>query len=302
MKYSKNLIGTLLVLFGSVCWGIGGVAGESLLKTDYITTTDIIPLRLVFSGVFLLLYCIFKDKKSTFAVWNLKRDAFDVIIYAFFGLGICQFTYYLTIEYSNAGTATILQYMAPVIILAITCIKGKRLPDFAEIICIILAVGGVFLISTHGSITSLVISPKALIIGIISALTVVVYNMQPARLLKRHSAVVLLAWAMTIAGVATCIVFKVWEDFPPVTFVNILLFMIIVFLGTIFSFASYMKGVALIGPAKACLYSGLEPVVAVILSSLLLGTEFVFMDILGFVCIVVAIFILSVSKNTENAD
>ena len=44
MKYNKKLFGTLLVLFGSVCWGIGGVAGESLLKTDYITTTDIIPI------------------------------------------------------------------------------------------------------------------------------------------------------------------------------------------------------------------------------------------------------------------
>jgi drug/metabolite transporter (DMT)-like permease len=302
MKNNKNLFGTILVLMGSMCWGIGGVAGESLLKTGNITTVDIIPLRLVFSGIFLLLYCIFKDRKSTFAVWKLKRDALDVIIYAFFGIGICQFTYYLTIEYSNAGTATILQYMAPVIILTITCIKCKRLPSFAEIICILLAVGGVFIISTHGSLTSLVISPKALIIGLVSAFTVVVYNVQPGRLLKRHSPLVLLAWAMTIAGIVTCVVFRIWVDFPSVSANNISLFMIIVFAGTVFAFAAYMKGVALIGPAKASLYSGLEPMVAVILSSLLLGTKFMFVDIMGFVFIVGAIFILSVSKNTPAVD
>lgn len=302
MKSNNRILGTLLVLLGGTCWGIGGVAGERLLKENDVSTLDIIPLRLLFSGILILIYCLFTEKKRTFKVWQTKRDAIDVLIYAFFGLALCQLTYYLTIEYSNAGTATVLQYMAPVIILAITCFCDKRVPFANEVICMILALSGVFFLATHGSLNSLALSPKALIIGIISAFTVVVYNMQPARLLKKHSPAVLLGWAMTIAGIITNIVFKTWVDFPEITLTKVILFLIIVVFGTVLAFVSYMKGVTLIGPAKASLYSGIEPVCAVVLSTLLLGTHFAVMDIVGFICILSAIFILALTKNHKHGS
>ena len=186
--------------------------------------------------------------------------------------------------------------MAPVIILLITCIKEKRFPQSKEILCVVLAVGGVFMIATHGNYNQLAISPVALIVGLVSAGTVVVYNMQPLRLLKSHSAFVLLGWAMFVSGIVMCAGVKIWNNFPPVSVNTVVMFSVIVLVGTVSAFAAYTKGVTLIGPARASLYSGIEPVTAVLLSSAVLHTKFIFADILGFVLVLMAIIIISVNN------
>ena len=61
--------------------------------------------------------------------------------------------------YSTAGVATIMQDLFPAIVLIIVCISGRRAPRLSEIGSIVLALGGVFLLTTHGSLTELAISP-----------------------------------------------------------------------------------------------------------------------------------------------
>lgn len=52
---------------------------------------------------------------------------------AFCGISLCQFTYFMAIEASNAGTATVLQYLSPILILSAVCIKEKRRPVGLEL-------------------------------------------------------------------------------------------------------------------------------------------------------------------------
>ena len=72
---------------------------------------------------------------------------------------------------------TILQDVSPVIILLVVCIQQKRGPRVFEIFSIVLALVGVFLITTHGSLTGLAVSPAALVSGIVSACCVAIYTM-----------------------------------------------------------------------------------------------------------------------------
>lgn len=48
-----------------------------------------------------------------------------------------------------------------------------------EIFSIVLALVGVFLITTHGSLTGLAVSPAALVSGIVSACCIAIYTMWP---------------------------------------------------------------------------------------------------------------------------
>ena len=70
---------------------------------------------------------------------------------------------------TNAGTATVLQYLCPVGILAYTCIMDKVAPTLAEVFSMLLAIGGTFLIATHGQLNQLAINPKGLAWGVVSA-------------------------------------------------------------------------------------------------------------------------------------
>lgn len=88
----------------------------------------------------------------------------------------------MTIQLSSAGVGTILQDLSPVLILLVVCIQQKRAPRLFEVFSIVLALGGVFMLTTHGSLTNMAVSPAALVVGIISAFCVVIYTIWPQNL------------------------------------------------------------------------------------------------------------------------
>ena len=65
-----------------------------------------------------------------------KRDTIHLLAFAIFGITFCQFTYFMAIQASNAGTATVLQYLSPILILAVVCMRELRLPKRLELAAI----------------------------------------------------------------------------------------------------------------------------------------------------------------------
>ena len=76
--------------------------------------------------------------------------------------------------------------------------KNVFLRKKKEVLGVTLAVTGIFLIATHGNPTSLALSQKALIMGLISAVSVVIYTIKPARLQAQFDTPLVLAWGMLI--------------------------------------------------------------------------------------------------------
>ena len=293
---NKTLKGVLLTLASALCWGLSGVSGECLMRSGDITSKYLVSVRLLSSGIILMVHQSIKHKKQIFDIFRSKRDAFDLLVYSILGIMLCQFTYFYTIEHSNAGVATILQYTAPVIIMAVTCFCEKRLPRAIELICVTMAIAGVFIIATHGNINTLAMSKRALVVGLISAVTVVIYSLQPIRLMKKYSPLYMLSWAFVIGGIILAIVFKLWEYEPHLTLSGVGLVAVTSIVGSIFGYALYLCGVKNIGGTKACLIGSVEPISAAVFSAVFLGTDFTLFDIIGFVLIVTTVVILSFDK------
>ena len=70
-----------------------------------------------------------------------------------------QYLYFQTIQWSSAAAATILQDLSPIFILAWACLTSRRKPKPRETVAIILALAGVLLITTHGRLDSVPVSP-----------------------------------------------------------------------------------------------------------------------------------------------
>ncbi|MBQ2106566.1 MAG: EamA family transporter [Lachnospiraceae bacterium] len=288
----SDTIGILMTIAGGCLWGLSAACGQFLFDVKGATAKWMVPIRLILAGSLMLFYYIISEKKEAFRIWKKKRDAIDVMIYGLAGLMLCQFTYYYTIELSNAGTATVLQYISPVLIMILVCISEKRIPKIMEVVALVLAVLGIFLIATHGDIKHLAISKEALVIGLFSAWTVVIYNMQPKRLMRYYPTPYLLAWGMVIGGIVLAMLFKPWQYEVHVDLGVILAFGTIVLLGTISSFSLYMQGVKLIGPGRASLYCCVEPIAATLICAVWLKEPFAAIDIVGFLCIIATILIL----------
>lgn len=295
-EQKKRVYGILITLVGGAFWGLSGACGQYLFEYKGATAKWLVPIRLVVAGYTMLLFLVAKDGKKTFEVWKTKRNAVDIFLYGMGGMLLCQYTYFATIEHSNAGTATVLQYLSPVIIMAIVCIKQKKLPRAIELVAMICAMMGVFLIATHGDVSHLVISKEAMIYGIASAIAVVIYNLQPQNLMKQFSTPLLLAWAMVIGGTTLFFIFKPWRYSVVLDWQTIFAMIGIILFGTIVSFSCYMQGVKWIGASQAILFACDEPLVATLLSAIWLKASFQIMDFWGFVFIISTIFILSLES------
>ena len=137
MKNNPALRGALLTLLGGMLWGFSGTCGQFLLQTKGLTSEFIVPIRLTAAGLALLLVCAVREGRRIFDVF--KKDARDIVIFGVLGMSMCQYTYFSAIGASNAGTATVLQYTGPVLILVFMSLRSRRLPRPAEVLAIALA-------------------------------------------------------------------------------------------------------------------------------------------------------------------
>lgn len=289
-----------MTITGGTLWGVSGVCGQFLFQNKDVTASWLVPVRLMMAGIFMLCFYIWKDKKKAFAIWQKKENRWGILIYGLAGMMLCQYSYFQTIEWSNAGTATVIQYLGPALIVVWVCLQTRRFPERKEIIGVLLALLGIFLIATHGNPTSLALSGRALLMGLISAVSVVIYTVQPEKLQKQFPTPLVLAWGMLIGGCVLTVLFRPWHQTVIVDAQMVTTLLIVILLGTMASFSLYMTGVKLIGSVKASLYSCVEPVASMVLTAVWMKVQFTLPDIIGTVCIILTIIILALPSGKQN--
>ncbi|MGI6107822.1 MAG: DMT family transporter [Lachnospiraceae bacterium] len=300
-KGTRQIRGAVFALTGGLCWGISGSIGQYAFTHTAMQAEWLVPIRLFTAGIILMIWNLFRYGKNVFRPWTDRRDVLDLLIYSIPGIGFCQFLYFKTIQLSTAGTATILQDLSPIPILLFTCLKSRRRPKAAEILSIILALVGVFLITTHGETGSFSVSGAALTTGVLCALTVALYNIQPVRLLSRHPLLIVQSWAFLLSGALFLLVFRPWSYAYTPGPTAFLCIAGVVVIGNLLAFPIYMAGVTEIGGNKAILYGFMEPVSAAAIGTVFLGSPFTLSDAIGFGCVFAMLVLTSISMKSGNS-
>ena len=121
-----------------------------------------------------------------------------------------------------------------------------------------------------------------------------VYNLLPAKLMKKYGTFCVIGWGMLVGGIVLSAFTHPWYVVGYWDLEAVGAMAVVVVLGTVLSFSFYMEGVRMIGAAKASLLASVEPVTATIASALIMHVVFAGMDVLGIVCILGAVLLLSV--------
>lgn len=292
----KSYKGMIYAVIGGIFWGLAGVFGKYLFEHNGINARWLVSVRLLAAGILLLLMVTIKDGKKVFAIWKDKKNIPTVVLFAIVGMGLCQLSYYSAVELSNAGTATVIQYTGPVMIMLYFCLKFKQKPDSVQILALVMAMTGVFLLATKGDVTSLSISTEALIWGIISAVALAAYNLIPVKLMDIYGTLSVMGWGMLLAGILLSIYVKPWHLMGTWDIQGIGAIAVVVIVGTILSFSFYMEGVRLAGAQTASLLAAVEPVTATIATVVMMGISFTVPEVLGIIIIIVAASILSIKE------
>ena len=295
-KKNISIIGAFLAAFGGICWGLSGSMGQYLFTTELMDSRWLVPIRLGLAGLLLLTYCALRYPGQIWNPWKHHQDRIELIIYGLAGVSCCQFLYFLTIQLSSAGIATILQDLSPIIILMISCLSGRRLPRITEIIAIALALIGVFLITTHGNLR-LSISVYAILTGVLSAVCVTIYNVVPTRLMKSYPVLLLQGWAFIMGCVFLGIIFHPWTYHYVPSAMGLFGILFVVVVGNVIAFPCYLKGVHLIGPEKSILWGFSEPLTAALIAVWILGNPFTIWDGIGFAAIFGMLVLISCEEN-----
>lgn len=289
---SNSLKGTLLTVVAGIAWGLSGTSGQYLMVHG-ISALVLTNLRLLIAGGILMLLAYVTAKDKMLAFLTDKKSLLSLLIFALIGLFLNQFAYLTAIQETNAGTATVLQYVCPVGILIYSCIKDKVAPTLGEIISIILAIGGTFLIATHGQLDQLSMTPAGLFWGLFSALTYALYIILPIALIKKWGSSLVIGMGMVIAGLVALPFTGVLQTTIPTSLDFLLAFAGIILIGTVFAYTAFLKGASLIGPVKSSLLASIEPISAVFFAFLIMNEQFYPIDFLGMAMILIAVTLIS---------
>lgn len=296
-KREGRLKGFFLAFMAGFLWGASSPIAQYLFQHKGITSSWLVPYRLIIAGVILLTYTRIK-KMDVLDVWKEKNDRIRLIAFAILGMMGMQYSFFAAVQETNAGTATIFQYLNPAMLIIYFAIIYKVMPKGKEILAVLCSLTGIFLVATHGNIHELSISPLGIVLGLMVALTTCFYGVLPVPLLKKHQAEVVCAWAMIIGGVVLTIATRPWRIEAHVDMAVVIAFLSIVILGTILPFCFYLASLKSIGSVYAGLLSSVEPVAATVLAAVFLGTSFQAIDVAGFVLVLSTMFILNIKSKS----
>ena len=293
-----HMIGVLLTLAGGVCWGFSGACGQFIMQHRGVDAGWLVSIRMLIAGSLLLVFSAVQARSigAVTRVWTKKSSALQLLAFGVLGMAMCQLTYFVTIGLSNAGTATVLEYLSPVLIMLYVSVKNRRFPGANKLIVLILALAGTVILATHGNLGQLAISKDAQVWGLASALAYPLNNLLPGSLMDDYGTLPIVGWGMLIGGCVTSIPYRVWEPVGTFDFAAILALAGVIVIGTLFSYTGYMEGVRRIGPEKANLYACIEPLSATLFAVVWLKSDIQPMDLVGFACILLAGTLLSLKR------
>lgn len=286
------MIGVGLVLIGGIMWGCNATVSKVLMGPYHVDPLWLACVRELLAGVLFLVVAAVRTPKLLTGAMRNRRDWPWFLACSVVCVLLVQVAYLSSIDWTNAGTATVLQALNLLFVLAYVCIRGRRWPGLREGIGVALAFGGTALIATGGNFSSLKLPLIGLAWGLVNALATAAMGIMPVRLIARWGNMVVNGVMFVISGIVLLPVVRPWAGAPSFDLPGVLLMTYTVVFGTFGAFALYLAGVMRIGAMRTTMLGTSEPVAATASSVVFLGEVFTPTDLVGFVMILTMVFLV----------
>ena len=301
MMKRYEIIGIILTLLGATLWGVSGTSVQFVGNFRNMNLEWLLTMRLITAGLLTVLYGWIRQGSAIFNVFRNWRDTLGLVIFGVFGMALCQYTYFRSIVIAGAGIATVLQYLAPSMIIIYLLMRYGKRPSTGEIISVILALVGTICLMGNNGFSFESFCSDVLFWGLLSAVGVAVYSVSPVRLLATYGTIPIVGFGMLLSGLVAAALFQqphsyaTWDVWTVVGCFNV------VFLGTIVSFNAYLEGVKRIGAVSGSILSSIEPISAAFFGWALLGNQFNWVGILGMAMIIATVIIIALEKRGQSS-
>ena len=284
-----SLKGYIYILTAATFWAVSATMARFLFSHE-IHPLILVQTRMTFSCIVLLTVLLL-----------FRRDLLRVRIkdlYRFALLGIAgnagsNFFYYSAIEKTNVATAILLQYLAPLFVLAYAAISREEELGLTKLIACGVSLAGCFLAVAGERLSIIHINNVGLLAGLGAACCWAFSNIWMRRLVKDYNSWTMLVYAF-ISGslfwlcvnppsriVAAGYSMKDWGLFFGFAVISVLI-----------PHSLYFMGIRYLTASRAIITATFEPVVAIAMAYVLLNETLTPVQILGAILVVSAIVIL----------
>lgn len=288
-----RLRGLLYTVAGAACWGLSGTAAQTLFQFYHVSAQWLVMVRML--GAALILYGWLRPPFP-------RQHVRTFIFFALFGLAGVQLTYFAAIAYSNAATATCLQYVSMPMIALYDVIILRSPMTYKKLLALIIAFIGTLLLVLGGAngIFALQITIPGLLIGLLSAAAAAYYLISSKYFVARYGAWGMTTWGFLIGGGAMLFVAPPWDvQIPAQPLPFLLLIAFIVVFGTLLAFGLTFSGVPHITATETSIAIAVEPITATLAGFLLLHVALTPQQYIGATCILAAVVLLSLERKKK---
>jgi drug/metabolite transporter (DMT)-like permease len=293
---NNQLKGYLCSMFAAILWASSGTAGKALFETG-MTPFELVQIRLTLSTVIMALFF------GIFSRGLFRIQVKDIAYFLIFGgvaMAMVQSTYFYAISKIQVAAATLIQYLAPILVTIYSvCFWKERLTP-VKLIALMLSLGGCYLVVGGYDLQLLQMNLLGIVGGLGAAVSGAGYTLLGERGMHRYKPSTVLFYAMAFGALTWHIIY------PPFHYVEAgfstgqwKFILYIVVMGTIIPFGLYFIGINYIRSTRAIITATLEPISAGFIAFLFLGEALEALQILGGMAVVGAIVLLQTQREQD---
>jgi len=299
-----RFFGYALALLAAACWASGGLMAKWLFTVPSATTASwpFPPLGIAIEATvlaggralsaFLLLFVVLLVGRRRDLVISPRHVPFFAL-FGIAGLAMVHFTYFKAISITNVATAILLEYLAPILVLAVGVLFMGHRFTWALPAGVALSIGGCALVVGAVGGSGLVVSPAGIAWGLAAAVFFAGYSLMGTYAASRFSPYTTLVWGLGFASLFWLVVLgpaPILAVFARPQTAMAVLFMAVV--STVIPFSAFLVALRHIAPTNATVTSTVEPFLAALGALALFGEEFSVTQLVGGLLVVVAIIVV----------
>lgn len=293
----RMAVGIASTLLGAIAWGFSGTCVQYLFSNTHMDALLLTTIRELGAGVVFLAVLLAWQRPLLRAMLTDRDTLRRLAVFGSCGLFLNSTLYAITISYTNAGTATVLQSLNIVMVLGVSCVVGRRMPRGLETAALVCALAATFLIATHGDPSQLQLPLAGLMFGLATAAAATFYTMYPRPLFDRWGSFAVTGLGMLVGGLTGVVVCTASGTFsrglPAVDATGAVVLAVAVLVGTFGAYGLFLHGISIVGPVAGNMLGAAEPVSATVISALWLATPFAWADWAGLALIVATIVLIA---------
>ena len=254
--------------------------------------------RAVIGVLFLIFFMIIRGKKVK---WKDIRNNLFLLLFSGVLIGINWILLFESYRYTTVATATLCYYLAPVFVIVLSPFILREKITARKILCVLIALIGMFFVS--GVSTSGISGIKGILYGIGAAVlyAIVVLCNQKIQDISAYDKTVTQLTASAIV-LLPYVFFTENINAISISFIELGLLIVVGILHTGIAYTLYFASMKDLNAATIAIFSYIDPVVAIILSVILLRENMGITGVLGAVLILGATLFSSLLERKKTID